>query len=136
MTLLLASLLGAGCKSTDWLRSRRLPNTPLAVPMKLFSWSGPQPSPRTLQWLRRYDLVDALDEEPQELVAKVNQIVVARPSAENVYVMSELAFLSGFGAIEASPKVAAYVERIEARPAYQASFADFWKTVGKAGPAS
>ena len=53
-------------------------------------------------------------------------------TAADVVFGGELAFLNGFGAMEASPKVAAYVERIEARPAHQASFADFWKTVGKA----
>ncbi len=93
--LLLCLVMGLGCRSTDWLRSRRSPDTPLAEPMKLFSWSGPQPTPRTMQWLRRYDLVDALDGDPQELVMKVNQVAGTRPSAEHIYVMSELAFLGG-----------------------------------------
>ncbi len=36
-----------------------------------------------------------------------------------------LAFFSGFNMMKASPRVAAYVERIKARPAYQASHAGF-----------
>ena len=85
----------AGCQSTDWVRMRRLPNTPLAEPMKLFSWSGPQPTARTRQWLRRYDLAELLDHRPGEVVAAANRIAEEHQSAENVYALSELAFLVG-----------------------------------------
>ena len=63
--------------------------------MKLFSWFGPRPTPRTLQWLRRYDLVEQLDGDPEKLVENVQQIVARHGSAENTYVLAELALLSG-----------------------------------------
>ncbi len=47
-------------------------------------------------------------------------------TAADVVFGGELAFLSGFKAIDASPRVAAYVERIRARPAYKESHAGFW----------
>ena len=72
-----------------------LRSEPLAEPMKLFSWFGPQPTPRTMQWLRRYDLVESVDGDPQEFVDKVQQIVSRHSSAENTYVLAELALLSG-----------------------------------------
>lgn len=96
--LIVAAILVAsvGCHGTSWLRTRRLPVAPLADSMKLFSWAGPQPTPRTMQWLRRYDLVQALeDDDPQELVAKVDEVVMQRRSGENVYTIAEIAFLAG-----------------------------------------
>jgi glutathione S-transferase len=46
-------------------------------------------------------------------------------TAADVVFGGALAFFSGFGILDASPAVAAYVERITARPAYQASHAGF-----------
>ena len=44
-----------------------------------------------------------------------------RFTAADVVFGGALAFFTGFNMLEASPKVAAYLERIQARPAYQAS---------------
>ena len=46
-------------------------------------------------------------------------------TAADVVFGGALAFFSGFKMMKASPKVAAYVERIKARPAYQASHTGF-----------
>jgi glutathione S-transferase len=51
-------------------------------------------------------------------------------TAADVVFGGELAFLIGFKSMDASPRVAAYVERIKARPAYQASHDAFWDAVG------
>ncbi len=48
-----------------------------------------------MQWLRRYDLVEQLDGDPEKLVENVQQIVARHGSAENTYVLTELALLSG-----------------------------------------
>jgi hypothetical protein len=62
----------------------------------LQSWTGPEPTPRTMQWLRRYDLVQAFEEShSQEFIDTVSRVVVTRQTAENIYAMSELAFLTG-----------------------------------------
>ena len=52
-----------------------------------------------------------------------------RFTAADVVFGGALAFFVGFGTIEASPRVAAYVERIKARPAYQASHSALWHAV-------
>ncbi len=46
-------------------------------------------------------------------------------TAADVVFGGALAFFSDFGMMEASPRVAAYVERLKARPAYVASHAGF-----------
>lgn len=48
-----------------------------------------------------------------------------RFTAADVVFGGTLAFFSGFGMMEASPRVAAYVDRLKARPAYAASHAGF-----------
>ena len=84
-----------GCSSTNWVKVRNRPATPLATDLNLFSWRGPKPSDRTLQFLRRHDLVDELDDDPQELLNRVQAIVEQRPTAENIYAFSEIAFIGG-----------------------------------------
>ncbi|MCA9216030.1 MAG: hypothetical protein KDB27_23345 [Planctomycetales bacterium] len=75
------------------MRSR--PDIPLASDLNLFSWSGPKPSDRTLQFLRRHDLVDELDGDMRVLVEQVQEIAERRPMAEHVYASSEIAFIAG-----------------------------------------
>ena len=48
-----------------------------------------------------------------------------RFTAADVVFGGALAFFSGFQMMEASPKVAAYLERLKARPAYGASHSGF-----------
>ena len=85
-----------GCHGSHWLAVRRSPASPLVESLKLHSWKGPEPTARTLQWLRRHDLVDGLEElAGLEFIDQVNEVATARPSAENIYVLAELAFLSG-----------------------------------------
>ena len=90
--LLLTTL--TGCRSSGWIRARTTPHTPLAEQLQLTSWSGPKPTARTLQWLRRYDLVNSLDDdEPKDFIDSVHAIVQKQETAENIYSLSELAFL-------------------------------------------
>ena len=49
----------------------------------------------------------------------------SRFTAADVVFGGTLAFFTGFGMIKASPEVVAYVDRIQARPAYQTSHAAF-----------
>jgi pimeloyl-ACP methyl ester carboxylesterase len=96
--LVLAALLlsiAGGCRGTGWIRMRRVPETPLAEPMALLSRAGPTPMERTMQWLRRHDLTQYLESEGQVLVDHVQRIADEQPSAENVYVLAEVAFLVG-----------------------------------------
>ena len=85
----------SGCVSQEWVTFRGVPRNPLGEQLQLTSWSGPQPTPRTTQLLRVYNLTDALPGDPSELLANLQRISDQEPSADKVYAMSELAYLSG-----------------------------------------
>ncbi len=86
-----------GCQSSsNWLQARKTPRSPLAAALKLESWKGPEPTERTMQWLRRYDLVSASEEKSeQEFIDVVDQVASQRQSEEDIYALSELAFIAG-----------------------------------------
>jgi pimeloyl-ACP methyl ester carboxylesterase len=98
VTVLWAALtlvvLAAGCTS-DWIKVRAQPDLPLARELDLFSWSGPKPSARTMQFLRRHDLVDQADADPRDLMEQVHGIVQHNPTPESVYAYAELAYIGG-----------------------------------------
>ena len=50
----------AGCAS-QWVSLRAMPSNPLIEELHLASWSGPKPSPRTMQVLRVYNLADDIE---------------------------------------------------------------------------
>lgn len=94
LLLFLVSVIG--CQGSTWLRARRSPDSPLVDVLKLQAWTGPEPTSRTMQWLRQYDLVEAFEDgPPQEFIDAVSQVLAFRQTAENIYVMSETAFLLG-----------------------------------------
>ena len=86
-------LLVSGCASSRWIKLRSTPRNPLAAPLQLVSFGGPKPTPRTMQLLRRYDLVDDLSGDRRDLLSKLNQILVNDPKADTVYAVAELAYL-------------------------------------------
>ena len=59
IVLLLATAF-SGCASPQWVTLRGVPRNPLGDELQLTSRSGPQPTPRTMQLLRVYDLTDGL----------------------------------------------------------------------------
>ena len=94
VTLCALTIGVAGCSSSRWIKLRSVPTDPLSEPLRLMSWYGPRPTARTEQWLRRYDLVEYLD-DPSELYERAQLIVNDNRSAENVYVLAELAYIAG-----------------------------------------
>ena len=85
----------SGCASSEWIRLRQVPQSPLTQPLQLLSWKGPQATPRTMQLLRRYDLTDRLARDETKLLAEFQDYVLRDPSADHVYALAELSFLSG-----------------------------------------
>ena len=77
-----------------WVTLRSVPRNPLGDELQLTSWSGPQPTPRTMQLLRVYNLTDALQGDSRTLLENLQRITDQEPSADKVYAMSELAYLS------------------------------------------
>ncbi|MEX2139581.1 MAG: alpha/beta fold hydrolase [Pirellulales bacterium] len=98
VSVLLCSALLAGCASTNWVTVREAPRTPLVERLNLLARGGPQPTERTVQFLRRYDLLVAagdLDEEPRELLGKIQYILEREPSPDGCHAFAELAYISG-----------------------------------------
>jgi pimeloyl-ACP methyl ester carboxylesterase len=94
LRLLVAALALSGCASQQWVTLRSVPRNPLGEELQLTSWSGPQPTARTMQLLRVYNLNDALNGNSRELLENLQRITKQEPSADKVYAMSELAYLS------------------------------------------
>lgn len=95
--LLLAVGLGnvVGCASNQYLKLREAPSNPLAGPLQFFSHEGPQPTPRTVALLRRYDLAAKQSENPGTVLASLDKEIALEPSAEKVYSFAELAYVDG-----------------------------------------
>ena len=90
----LAAAVLTGCASPQWVTLRSIPRNPLGDELQLTSRSGPQPTPRTMQLLRVYNLTDALQGDPRQLLENLHRIAEKEPSADKVYAMAELAYLS------------------------------------------
>ncbi len=88
-------MLAGGCAETSYVTLRGVPHNPLADVLAFRSKSGPQPSSRTMQFLRSYDLVGDLKGDPQALLGKVQQIIDREPSPDGQYAIAELAYVSG-----------------------------------------
>lgn len=96
--LLLAPLLATcagGCAGTRYVKEREQPHNVLAGPLGLIGKGGPRPTPRTLQLLRRYDLVGRQEEQPQVALASLQKEIEADPSPDAICSYAELAYLEG-----------------------------------------
>ncbi len=95
IAILLLLTLAGGCADANFVSLRGVPHNPLAEALEFGSRSGPQPSLRTMQFLRSYDLVDGLKGDPHLLLGQVQQIIDRDPSADARYAIAELAYVSG-----------------------------------------
>ena len=94
IVVLLAAAALSGCASPQWVTLRNVPRNPLGDELQLTSRSGPQPTPRTMQLLRVNNLTDALQGDSGTLLESLQHITEREPTADKVYAMSELAYLS------------------------------------------
>ncbi|MBW3596534.1 MAG: hypothetical protein KY475_04580 [Planctomycetes bacterium] len=96
----------AGCSMdrlvtlADWTSSetitvRKTPHNPLEGTLNLLSRKGPRPTPRVEQFLRRYDMNDAVEEDPRQALVELQKIIAEEPDSENVYAYAELAYIFG-----------------------------------------
>lgn len=86
-------ILVSGCASTNWVRMRRTPDTPMLSPMQILSWGDPEATPRTQQFLRRNDLIKMMKKDP-ELVVQWLMENDESLSTENVFALAEVSFLA------------------------------------------
>lgn len=103
---LAAALLFAGCRSMHYVEVASAPHSPLVERLKLTSRGGPQPSARTLQLLRLYDLLGDLHGNLLPLLQKFQTIVDHEPTPDKIYAFAELNFIAGKKAELATPDLA------------------------------
>lgn len=90
----LLPLLATGC-ATQWITVREVPDSPLVERLQLASWSGPKPSPRTVQTLRRYGFEDDIDGDRQRLLTGLQNSILQEPTSEKLYAFAEMSYLAG-----------------------------------------
>ncbi|HVA50391.1 MAG TPA: alpha/beta fold hydrolase [Pirellulales bacterium] len=95
-----------GCGTTHYVKVRSVPRSPLVEQLKLTSRGGPQPSARTLQLLRLYNLRDDLHGNLQPLLDKFQAIVDREPTPDKVYAFAELNYIAGRKAELKNPDLA------------------------------
>jgi pimeloyl-ACP methyl ester carboxylesterase len=94
--LLLATVLPAGgCARQRYISVRHAPRNPLEGPLRLISRTGPRPTSRTEQLLRRYDLAKLEKEDLGLTLQKLSQEIASEPGPEKVYSYAELAYIHG-----------------------------------------
>lgn len=77
----------------QYVSLRKTPKNPLADQLQLFSRSGPKPSPRVMQVLRRYGLAGQLNNS-RELLQKLEDFHDREPNAESRYALAEIAYIA------------------------------------------
>lgn len=84
--------LAAGCSSSRWVSLRSSPRNPLSDTLGLVTRTGPKPTLRTVQLLRRYNL-EKKQGDRAALLAELSEINRLEPNRENIYALSELAYV-------------------------------------------
>jgi hypothetical protein len=87
--------LSGGCARQRYISIRQAPHSPLEGPLRLISRSGPRPTPRTEQVLRRYDLAQFQNEDLGQVLVKLGQEIAAEPTPDMIYSYAELAYIHG-----------------------------------------
>jgi len=106
--LVLIVLVLSGCSSTSYIRPRKVPFNPLEGTLSLLNYSGPKPSERTLQILRRYDLVQEHKRNIGAALERLQQELANEPTPEKNYACAELSYLGGVRADHAHQKQQAF----------------------------
>ena len=102
LVLLIGLGAGSGCASKNYLSVRKVPRNPLAAPLQLFSSSGPRPTERTEQLLRRFDLHEQQAKNSPIVLVNLEQQIEENPDPEKIYSFAELAYLDGQKALAAN----------------------------------
>lgn len=93
--LIAATALAGGCARQRYISVRHAPKNPLEGPLRLISRTGPRPTPRTEQILRRYDLAALEKEDLGRTLKRLAQEIASEPTADKIYSYAELAYIHG-----------------------------------------
>ena len=102
IALVVVSITGCASTSSKWVAVRSTPRNPLSDTLGLLTRQGPNPTERTIQLLRRNDLEQALHGDRGQLLARLEEIDEREPSRQNVYALSELAYVEANRAEQAN----------------------------------
>ncbi len=92
---LIVLLLFSGCVQQRYITRRDRPNPFLAGPLNVLTRQEPRPTARTLQLLRRYDLLDVQEKRPEVALTKLQQEIETDPNPDKICSYAELAYLDG-----------------------------------------
>ncbi len=95
-----------GCAAQQWTYSRDGETRSWTLPYFSTASDVPDPSPRTQQLLRRYDLDEDSAADPQTRLSKFGDVLAADPTPEKVFAFAELAYLGGRSVEETDEKQA------------------------------
>jgi pimeloyl-ACP methyl ester carboxylesterase len=87
--------MAIGCAQQRYVTLRERPNNVLASSLGLIARTGPKPTPRTLQLLRRYALVPLAEQNPEIALARLAQQIEADPDPDKICSFAELAYIEG-----------------------------------------
>jgi pimeloyl-ACP methyl ester carboxylesterase len=93
--LFLAALFTPGCAQQRYITRRDKPGGYFGSSLNLIARKDPEPTPRTLQLLRRYDLVSAREKNPEIALVRLQQEIETDPSPDKICSFAELAYLEG-----------------------------------------
>ncbi len=99
--------LQVGCSSTKYVTVRQVSQNPLSEMLSLGSSSGPKPSDRTQQYLRRYDLTAVSESDPKSALSQLHTTLKTDPSPEGCQAFAELSYIGGIKAQSNDPKAGA-----------------------------
>lgn len=98
LLIVIACHAASGCASNRYLKVRRVPRNPLEGPLNLLSRKGPEPTDRTLQTLRRYDLEKTHRQNPDGALQQLQAELAQERSADILQALSELAYIAAYKA--------------------------------------
>ena len=90
-------LLGgfSGCSTTRYLSQRNVRDNPLAAPLRLMTFRGPQVSDRTWDTLRRYGLRDGYHDDAHVCLAQIQETIQENRDPELIHALAELSYVEG-----------------------------------------
>src|SRR5437762_6832597 len=116
---LVVLLFFTGCVQQRYITRRERPNPFLAGPLNVLTRQEPRPTARTLQLLRRYDLLELQEKRPEVALTKLQQEVETDPNPDKICSYAELAYLDGQRLqARGKPKDALDVYATSVAPAY------------------
>jgi pimeloyl-ACP methyl ester carboxylesterase len=92
---LLLLLVFAGCAQQRYITLRERPNPFFAGPLHALTRQEPRPTARTLQLLRRYDLLELQEKRPEVALTKLQQEIETDPNPDKICSFAELSYLDG-----------------------------------------